>query len=66
MRKKKPTPEKCLECLRFSKTKRQCKVLTKLLSPCWAFIDDKIEYELREKERSNYTCFKQSIAKVTS
>jgi hypothetical protein len=60
---KKPIPEACLKRLMFSKTHKKCKVLHELLSPCWAFIDDKIEYELREKERSNYTCFKQSTAK---
>ncbi len=42
----------CFECLR--NIKGVCTAFKNKQWPCWAFINDKAEYEIRERERKNY------------
>jgi hypothetical protein len=52
MKKKTGYPDHCSKCLRNQKG--ICAAFTVKQWPCWAYIDDKNEFDRREKERKDF------------
>jgi hypothetical protein len=50
--------DQCSQCLRNKK--RECLALKERQWPCWAYIDDKVEFNRRERERNNYSAIHSS------